>query len=141
MIEKCVIDASVTGYWLFVDEKSDMADLFFEKVFNGVVSLVLPDLWGYDVVNMIRSAELSGRINAEEASRLVHIIEEVPAEFVPARRQGAQQILQTAFAHKLSCYDAAYVNLAETRGLMLYSEDKDILKLGRQFAWIGKLGK
>jgi predicted nucleic acid-binding protein len=123
-----VIDASVTMPWFFPDE----ATPFTERVLDALGEQVIwaPSLWVLECTNVLQSAQRRRRIDArrraEVASELgalpVRLDPEVP-DFVSLDRLAA--------THGLSAYDAAYLELALRRSLVLVSLDARLLAATR----------
>ena len=44
------------GAWVLENESSDEAELLLEQVEAGVASLLMPALWKYEILNLLRSA-------------------------------------------------------------------------------------
>jgi predicted nucleic acid-binding protein len=129
-----VLDNSVTMRWCFGDGKP--AELAYaSKVLDamGGTSALVPAIWGLEVANVLVRAE-SGKLITEARSetflallRRLHI--EVDAETFPQSFNG---ILQTARRHRLSSYDAAYLELALREGLPLATLDEDLRKAAKR---------
>jgi len=140
MKRQIVIDACATGCWLFSDEESKNSDRLFADVLQGKIRLIQPSLWAYEIINMIRSAAvLKKRIKEEDGKKLLCLWNEVPAEYEEYEPRSSFGILNDAFRHQLTGYDAVYFHLAERSGIELFTEDAGLLKLKRKFAWIKKL--
>jgi predicted nucleic acid-binding protein len=123
-----VIDASVTMPWFFPDE----ATAFTESLLDGLGDqpVWVPALWVLECANVLQSAQRRQRLfaarRAEIAAQLsalpVHIDHE-PMDIVALDRLAA--------AHGLSAYDAAYLELAMRRSLVLVSLDQRLLAAAR----------
>lgn len=115
-----VIDASVTMPWFFADEATPFTEGLLDALGQQVIWV--PALWVLECTNVLQSAQRRRRIDAlrraEIASELsalpVRIDPEIP-DFVSLDRLAA--------AHRLSAYDAAYLELALRRSLILVSLD------------------
>jgi predicted nucleic acid-binding protein len=120
-----VLDASMTLSWAFEGESTPFTVAVLKSL--ETVHAVVPALWPFEVANVLRTAERRGRMDAAaqaaflERLRLLPIaIEHRPAAWL------AQQILPLARTHKLSAYDAAYLELAIREGLPLATLDEDL---------------
>ena len=136
MNREVVIDGSVSASWLFPDEHTKASEKLLEKALGGTLRIVVPELWRYEMLNVLRTAVVRERIGEQVAMRALTLLRSIPVEIVPAEVQGQTAILTCALRLGLSAYDAAYFSLAEGRGIDLVSADHDLLKLGRQFPWI-----
>ena len=119
-----VLDASITACWAFQDEDHPDASLAFVQVCTE--EAVVPCLWWFEVRNILVVNERRRRITEPDTaafllnlSRLRIRVDRVPDE-------GA--LLRLARTHRLSVYDAAYLELAEREGLPLATLDTDLQK-------------
>lgn len=121
-----VLDASFTLQWLFQDEASPEGYAALAVV--GREGAVIPALWFVEITNALGMAERRGRIDvagAREALRLLRslplVVDELPSLAWP------EPVLQLMRAHRLTAYDATYLELAQRRGLSLATKDRDLL--------------
>ena len=119
-----VLDASITACWAFPDEDHPDAGLAFHRM--GSEEAVVPCLWWFEVRNILvvnerrrRIAEPDTAVFLLNLSRLCIRIDRVPDE-------GA--VLRLARTHRLSVYDAAYLELAQREKLPLATLDADLQK-------------
>ena len=131
-----VADASVCAAWVLRDELSDQAEKLLNDVLRERVALLVPDLWLYEMANVLRSAVTRKRITPAQALEALELLDRVPVTLVAARDIPPAAMLATALRHELSAYDAAYLTLAELRGALLVTQDADLLALRQTFTWI-----
>jgi predicted nucleic acid-binding protein len=119
-----VLDASVTACWAFADEDHPDASLAFDRM--RAEEGVVPGLWWFEVRNILIVNERRRRITESDTaafllslSRLRIRVDRVPDE---------NGVLRLARAHRLSVYDAAYLELAQREGLPLATLDADLRK-------------
>ncbi len=136
MTREAVVDASVAACWLIPDEQGAAALALLDAMLEGQIRVMAPELWRYEMLNVVRNAVSSSRLDEHETRRALALLAEAPVEFVPAGPQRQAAMLTTALDHKLSIYDAAYFALAQEVGVPLVTKDKDLLKLRRRFSWI-----
>jgi predicted nucleic acid-binding protein len=117
-----VLDASITACWAFQDEDHPDASLAFLQI--RTQEGVVPSLWWFEVRNILIVNERRRRIaESGTASFLLNLsrlrirVDRVPDE-------GA--VLRLARTHRLSVYDAAYLELAQREGLPLATLDADL---------------
>ena len=140
MKKKAVMDASATGCWLLDEDKSGFSELIIEDVFSGNIQLIQPLIWPYEIINMIRSAVIiKKRINEDEGKRLLYLWKELPVEYEEYEKLNEFEVLNYALQYQLTAYDTVYFNLAEKRGVELFTEDRNLLKLKENFSWIKSL--
>lgn len=118
-----VLDASVTFAWLFRDEADAGTDTLLDALRTHGARV--PTLWWLEVANVLLVAERKGRLTAADAARFVALLERLPITIdrtTPER--AANSVTALARAHRLSSYDAAYLELALREGLPLATRDK-----------------
>ena len=119
-----VLDGSVTLAWFFEDEISAYA----EAVENSLehAKAVVPSLWPLEVANTLIMGERRGRTTEGKAAQFVSLLTELPItvdeQSITAHAFGP--IMALARAHRLSAYDAAYLELALRWELPLATLDK-----------------
>lgn len=119
-----VLDASITACWAFQDEDHPDASLAFVQV--RTEEAVVPCLWWFEVRNILVVNERRRRIAEPDTaafllnlSRLRIRVDRVPDE---------DALLRLARTHRLSVYDAAYLELAQREGLPLATLDAALQK-------------
>lgn len=120
-----VADTSITLAWCFRDE----ATITSRKVLAGLQDTyaVVPSLWPFEVANALASAERRGRITQAESARFIDALNRMPIHI--ERRESLwlwQAILPLARQHRLSAYDAAYLDLAKREALPLATLDVNL---------------
>jgi predicted nucleic acid-binding protein len=116
MGEHFVIDTSVVMTWCFKDETSKYADAILDSL--DVSIAVVPSIWPLEVGNVLLLAERKKRLGEADSSRFVALLAELPImieQGLPERMM--KEILALAREHKLSTYDASYLDLAMRKGL------------------------
>src|SRR5215210_4137929 len=116
-----VVDTSVIVAWCLEDESSDVADAAVERLLTE--GAIAPAHWPLEVANALRSAERRNRIDPEGVERLRPRLARLPIDIVPIELSTAMGVIDTARRHDLSVYDAAYLELADYRGLGLATVD------------------
>jgi predicted nucleic acid-binding protein len=121
-----VLDNSIVGAWLFQDEKrQDCDDLQLQLAKNAVA--VVPQHWPVEVANAVVMGERRKRIPVASSKPFLDLLESLPIEMDDAtRKQAFADTLNLARQHKLTVYDAAYLELALRRGVPLASLDKEL---------------
>src|SRR3954470_24440267 len=111
MSSAIVIDASVALAWCFPEEATEAtAEL---QVRLETASAVVPSLWMLEVANALAIAERRSRISAIESDRFLARLQSIGVivdEDVDGRVFSS--ILPLARSHRLTAYDAAYLELA-----------------------------
>jgi predicted nucleic acid-binding protein len=120
-----VVDASVALAWCFEDEGGDYALGVLEKLLTS--EAVVASHWTLEVSNALLSAERNKRIDAQSASRFSGLLLTLPIAVDPtARARALTETRRLARTHKLTSYDAAYLELAMRLGVPLATLDKPL---------------
>ena len=116
-----VVDTSVILAWCLEDESSDAADAAVERLM--LEGGIAPAHWPLEIANALRSAERRGRVDEPSLRRLRPRLHGLPVEVVPVELSTALGVIESARIHRLSVYDATYLDLADIRGLGLATVD------------------
>ncbi len=119
-----VIDASVTMPWFFADE----ATPFTESLLDALSAQVLwaPALWVLECTNVLQSAQRRRRIDVNRRAEIAGELSALPVR-LDAETPDFVSLDRLAAAHGLSAYDAAYLELALRRSLVLVSLDVQLI--------------
>ena len=118
-----VVDASVVLAWSFSDEHSAAADIAVDRLLDD--GAIAPAHWPLELAQAIASAERRQRIKSAEIPDLQAMITALPVDLAVIDLDDAtSRVLDLARTHGLSVYDAAYVDLALSRGLGLATIDE-----------------
>ncbi|MGH7121264.1 MAG: type II toxin-antitoxin system VapC family toxin [Acetobacteraceae bacterium] len=119
-----VLDASVAACWAFDDEGHPVAALALERI--RLDEATAPSLWWFEVRNTLIVNERRGRLSQadtviflHELSRFGVTIDRTPQE---------NTILTFARLHRLTVYDASYLELAQREAVPLATLDTDLRK-------------
>ena len=105
-----VVDACVAGAWVLPDEDVEMADLLFRHAPAG--GLVVPALWWFELRNLLLMQERRGRLTEAATTAFLRGLRRLPIEI---DRTPGEDVVQLARQHRLTAYDAAYLELARRR--------------------------
>jgi predicted nucleic acid-binding protein len=119
-----VIDASVTACWAFHDEDHPRADLALARL--GSDHALAPSLWWFEVRNILVVNERRKRITVAETAAFLRDLASLPVTV--DRTPDESEVLRLARAHRLSLYDAAYLELAQRSGAALATLDAALLR-------------
>jgi predicted nucleic acid-binding protein len=117
-----VLDASVTLTWAFPDEMHPMATHAAELLEKGLGSARVPSLWWFEVRNILLVSERRGRISAEGTAEFLQSIAPLEIETEEAKDEGS--LFRLARKHRLTIYDAAYLDLAARENIQIATLDK-----------------
>jgi predicted nucleic acid-binding protein len=118
-----VLDASVVMAWTIPDEAQfGRATAVMQQVTGD--GAVVPGLWRLEVGNALLMAERRGRLPAVQLADALRLLEALPIETDPETGLRAWTASASlARRHRLSLYDACYLELAARRGLALAGFD------------------
>ena len=129
-----VLDNSVTMRWFFGDgSPRDLA--YASRVLDAMKAdeALVPGLWGLEVANVLARAESAGLVSEARSETFIGMLQKLDISVDPATPAHAlAATLQLARRHKLSAYDAAYLELALRTGLPLATLDEKLLKAARK---------
>lgn len=121
-----VVDASVMLRWYFEDEDDVSADLLRRVLAD---RLIVPAHWQSELANGILFGEVRARSKPIQVEELTRLIERLDLEVdMEGAGDALLRILPLARAHRLTVYDAIYLELAERRGLPLATYDEPLAK-------------
>jgi predicted nucleic acid-binding protein len=125
----CVLDSSLALSWALPAE-SDVGMNVLEDILAG--GALVPVLWPLEVANVLLMAERRRRISLAERSQALAWFAVLPIEIDHETPQRAwADISALAERHRLTVYDAAYLELAARHGLPLATLDQELSVAGR----------
>ena len=126
-----VLDASVALAWLLPGEDGDgRADALMARVVEQ--GAVVPAIWRLEVGNAVVTAERRGRLPPGTARPLLSPLGAIPITVDPETDTHSwEATLTLALAHRLTLYDAAYLELAWRRSLPIATFDADLDRAAR----------
>lgn len=124
---RVVLDASVVAAAVLPDELSIPA----VRVVNGLPRTggIVPSVWPFEIRTTLLSAERKGRITPTAMDSLIAIIERLPVEIDGSA--DFQALIALARAHRLTIYDAAYLELAKRLGAPLATLDAALARAAK----------
>ena len=118
-----VVDSSVALTWCFEDERTPATLSVLDRVVQA--GAVAPSLWPLEVLNALAAAERRRRLTAAQRHPLGGFLRDLPVTLdreTAAQAWGATARL--AEQHRLTLYDASYLELAQRLTLPLATLDK-----------------
>ena len=120
-----VLDSSVALAWVYREERNDAIAAVFEQVTEA--GAWVPSLWRLEVANVLEMGVRRGRIDATFRDATLADFELLPIQSdSETERHAWRSTLRLAERHRLTVYDAAYLELALRRGLPLASLDREL---------------
>jgi predicted nucleic acid-binding protein len=124
-VSDLVLDSSLTMAWYLEDEESKYADAVLDALPRR--EAVVPPLWPYEVANGLWIAERRGRTTATHIQRALALLQPLPIRVdLTSHERARGQVLTLARQEGLTCYDAAYLDLAMRDGLPLATLDRQL---------------
>ena len=123
-----VVDASIVVAWALgeIDRRADAAH---QRAGQQGEPVLAPRLWWYEVRNALIQNERRGRLTAPETERFLDALTGVTTSLDEDADE--YRLLTLARRHRLTVYDASYLELALRRGLPLATLDADLAAAAR----------
>lgn len=132
MSEDFVLDCSVTMTWFLVHEATRATDQIQASLAGNATAFV-PQHWRLEVGNVLLVAERKKGKTRPETERFLTLLSALSIETdAQTDRRAHANILALAREHRLTTYDAAYLDLALTRGVSLASLDSELRSAARK---------
>jgi predicted nucleic acid-binding protein len=122
-----VVDVSIAAAWLLPEEDSEAAEAVIMALSGRPP---VPSLFWHEARNILVTAQRRGRIVAGEPAAAMGRLRRLPLEDAGGGSDGA--VLALAISHGLAAYDAAYLALAQERGLPLATLDQQLAQAARR---------
>ena len=110
-----VLDASIAACWAFDDEDHPVAALALERVRTDEARV--PSLWWFEVRNTLIVNERRGRLTESDTAAFLRGLVRLPVTLDRSPKE--TDVLGLARHHRLTVYDAAYLELARREGAPL----------------------
>lgn len=124
-----VLDNSVTMRWCFEGGSHDHADRVLQQLAATDDTAFVPILWRYEVSAVLARAEIKGLLTT---SKVDEFLEDLAVMKIIADIESADRVLtdvyRLATRHRLTAYDAAYLELALRRNLPMATLDVELRK-------------
>jgi len=120
-----VLDSSVTLAWVYSQETTPAVSAVFARLTEA--GAWVPALWKLEVANVLEMGVRRRRHDSAFRDRTLADLALLPIAVDPETdRQAWSATLHLAERHKLTMYDAAYLELAQRRGLPLATLDAEL---------------
>ena len=117
-----VIDNSIVMAWCFEDETSAYSDSILDRLQEGDARV--PAIWPLEVANALLVAERRHRLTEARTAHFAELLLSLPIVVEEgAVNRALGPVLLVGRAHRLSAYDAAYLELASREGIPLATQD------------------
>jgi predicted nucleic acid-binding protein len=118
-----VLDSSVTMTWCFEGQRTAYSTEVLKALGEGWA--VVPSLWFLEVANVTTLAEQKGVLRSADRIRFLQLLSRLRKqvdEAAPERVWG--DVYSLSLQHRLTSYDACYLELSKRTNLPLASEDR-----------------
>lgn len=122
-----VLDASIAACWAFEDESHPVAASALERVRTD--EAYVPSLWWFEIRNILIVSERRGRLMERDTAVFLRGLARLRIVVDPSPEES--DVLLLARQHRLTVYDAAYLELAQRKGLALATLDKALSTAAR----------
>jgi len=123
-----VIDASATLPWRFEDEATPWTEALLSRLEAGE-EVRVPAHWPLEILNALLMAKRRNRVTDDQIREFIDDLAALSIRVEPGHSVSEWlTILSLAERHRLTTYDAAYLNLAQHLGLPLATLDGDLRK-------------
>jgi predicted nucleic acid-binding protein len=119
-----VIDVSVMASWHFADERNETGATILRGLRNNTA--FVPGIWWFELRNVILNGERRGRSEPALGRHFLDLVHSLPIEI--ATLPDETTVLDLARRHRLSFYDACYVELAKRERIALATFDNVMAK-------------
>lgn len=122
-----VLDASIAACWTLRDEDHPKATVALKELRHS--SCFVPGVWWFEIRNILLTGERRKRITPEDSAASLRRMSKLRI-LQESDRNGAE-ILRLARKHRLTFYDASYLELAFNMNLPLATLDSDLLRAAK----------
>jgi predicted nucleic acid-binding protein len=117
-----VLDASIPACWAFQDEQDPRADAAYVRI--KTEEAVVPSLWWFEIRNILVVSERRKRITESDTGVFLRNLAGLRIRIDREPEEGA--VLRLARTHRLSVYDASYLELALRATIPLATLDGEL---------------
>jgi predicted nucleic acid-binding protein len=133
-----VVDCSIAMAWLFHDEATSKTAALLNRL--ATETALVPTWWFIEITNVLTMAERKGRITPTQSDAFIGDLSKLGIERDDeAVDRAFTHLLALCRTHRLTSYDAIYLDLAIRRSLPLATLDDDLRKTARKLG-VGLLG-
>lgn len=120
-----VVDCSIAMAWLFHDEATAKTQALLNRL--ATETALVPGWWFIEITNVLAMAERKGRIRAMQSDAFIANLSKLAIERDnEAPDRAFTHLLVLCRRHRLTSYDAIYLELAIRRSLPLATLDNDL---------------
>jgi predicted nucleic acid-binding protein len=134
-----VLDASVAAKWFTRHDEPDRrkATAIRALYLSGQCTLMLPEFALLEILNAIR---FSAPVEEEDTARALELLEKLRLDVVPLDWELLREATEISWTTRAALYDAAYVALAERRGVPFLTADEAMIRKLKDRTAVVRLG-
>jgi predicted nucleic acid-binding protein len=122
-----VLDASIAACWAFEDEDHPVAAVALERIRTDEARA--PSLWWFEVRNTLLGNERRGRLTEADVAAFLRGLSRLGVTLDRTPDEAA--LLALARRHRLTVYDASYLELTQREGIPLATLDSELANAAR----------
>lgn len=128
-MSRFVLDASIALTWYFPDEKSKNAEDVLARFASGEHAVVTP-FWRHEILNALLFSERRKRITSRITNQFLFELSALPISVDNAFLSGVvfEDVQALCRKHRLTAYDAAYLELAIREKCSIATLDEDLAR-------------
>lgn len=115
-----VVDCSVTIAWLFQDQADESTEAALDALLQS--NAIAPRWWSVEVLNVLLALERRNRLSPDKAVAALRHLQALPIRLHDTQAS-LFELHALANRHKLTSYDAIYLEAALATGLPLATRD------------------
>ena len=123
-----VLDTSIALKWFLEDENDRAYSLAILGSLNDEYKPIVPWLWYYEMANVLLIQVHRKRLVFEEVEAFLDLIREMAIDIDTPDKLVILRLPYLAREHRLTSYDAAFLELANRLQLPLATNDKDLMR-------------
>ena len=126
-----VVDCSIAMAWLFHDEATPRTTALLNRL--ATETALVPAWWFIEITNVLAMAERKGRITPTQSDAFIADLGKLGIERdEEAPLRAFTYVLPLCRKHRLTSYEAIYLDLAIRRNLPLATLDDDLRKTAKK---------
>ena len=126
-----VVDCSIAMAWLFHDEATPKTAALLNRL--ATETALVPAWWFIEITNVLAMAEHKGRITPTRSDAFIADLSKLGIDRDnEAPDRAFTHLLVLCRRHRLTSYDAIYLELAIRRSLPLATRDDDLRKTAKK---------
>jgi len=118
----------VAATWFLTDESSRVGNKLLESYRKEQVDFHMPVLWSLEILNLLLAARKRKRLNETDLAFAIKLFNNIECTWHDQTDAHCRRrIFDFAQLHRLTIYDAAYLELADRLRVPLITFDKELL--------------